>query len=76
MDSTQIGLAGEFYVLAQLVQRGLMASLTLANAKGVDILVANAKPGARLQGCSALAEEFVELRVHLRREILAVILCR
>jgi len=43
MDNTQIGLAGEFYVLAQLVQRGLTASLTLANAKGVDILVANAK---------------------------------
>jgi hypothetical protein len=42
MDNTQIGLAGEFYVLAQLVQRGLVASLTLANTKGVDILVANA----------------------------------
>lgn len=34
MDNTQIGLAGEFYVLAQLVQRGLAASLTLANTKG------------------------------------------
>src|SRR5439155_11308348 len=41
MDNTQIGLAGEFYVLAQLVQRGLVASLTLANTKGVDILVSN-----------------------------------
>jgi len=43
MDNTQIGLAGEFYVLAQLVQRGLVASLTLANTKGVDILVSNAR---------------------------------
>src|SRR6266516_499736 len=43
MDSTQIGLTGEFYVLAQLVQRGLVASLTLANTKGVDILVSNAR---------------------------------
>jgi hypothetical protein len=41
MDSTQIGLAGEFYVLAQLVQHNLVATLTLANTKGVDILVAN-----------------------------------
>jgi hypothetical protein len=43
MDNTQIGLSGEFYVLAQLVQRGLVASLTLANTKGVDILVSNAR---------------------------------
>jgi hypothetical protein len=41
MDNTQIGLAGEFYVLAQLVQHNLVATLTLANTKGVDILVAN-----------------------------------
>jgi hypothetical protein len=41
MDNTQIGLAGEFYVLAQLVQHDLVATLTLANTKGVDILVAN-----------------------------------
>ena len=43
MDNTQIGLAGEFYVLAQLVQRGLVASLTLANTKGVGILVSYAR---------------------------------
>jgi hypothetical protein len=41
MDNTQVGLAGEFYVLAQLVQHDLVATLTLANTKGVDILVAN-----------------------------------
>jgi hypothetical protein len=41
MDNTQMGLAGEFHVLAQLVQRGLVASLTLGNTKGVDILVAD-----------------------------------
>src|SRR4051794_309287 len=41
MDSTNIGLAGEFYVLAQLAQRGFVASFTLANTKAVDILVFN-----------------------------------
>jgi hypothetical protein len=41
MDSTNIGLAGEFYVLAQLAQRGFIASFTLANTKAVDILVFN-----------------------------------
>jgi hypothetical protein len=41
-DSTNIGIAGEFYVLAQLAQRGFVASFTLANRKGIDILVTNA----------------------------------
>jgi hypothetical protein len=41
MDHTQIGLAGEYYVLAQLTQRDLVATLTLSNTKAVDILVAN-----------------------------------
>ncbi len=41
MDKTQTGLAGEYYALAQLTQRGLIATLTLGNTKGVDILVTN-----------------------------------
>ncbi len=41
MDSTNIGIAGEFYVLAQLAQRGFVASFTLANTKGIDIIVIN-----------------------------------
>jgi hypothetical protein len=41
-DSTNIGIAGEFYVLAQLAQRGLIASFTLANTKAIDILVFDA----------------------------------
>ena len=42
MDNTQTGLA-RIYVLAQLVQRGLVATFTLANTKGVDILVSNSE---------------------------------
>jgi len=41
MNINQKGLAGEFYVLAQLTARGFTASLTLGNTKGVDILVMN-----------------------------------
>jgi len=41
MDKSQIGLAGEFYTLAQLTHRGYVATLTLGNTKGVDILVTN-----------------------------------
>ncbi len=41
MDKSQIGLSGEFHTLAQLTQRGYVATLTLGNTKGVDILVTN-----------------------------------
>jgi len=41
MEKTQIGLTGEYYVLAQLEHRGFLSALTLSNTKGVDILVTN-----------------------------------
>lgn len=41
MDKSQTGLAGEFFTLAQLTRKGLVATLTLGNTKGVDILVTN-----------------------------------
>ena len=43
MDKNQIGLAGEFYVLAQLAQRGFVGTLTLGHTKGIDILVSNSR---------------------------------
>ena len=43
MEKAQIGLAGEYYVLAQLAQRGFVGSLTLSNTKGIDILVSDSK---------------------------------
>lgn len=43
MDKNQIGLAGEFYVLAQLAQRGLIGTLTLGHTKGIDILVSDSR---------------------------------
>ncbi|MGH7147817.1 MAG: hypothetical protein ACREIJ_07965 [Nitrospiraceae bacterium] len=41
MKGSMTGLAGEYYVLAQLTHRKLVAALTLANAKRVDILITN-----------------------------------
>lgn len=41
MKHTEVGLAGEFYVLAQLAHRGMVGTLTLSNTKGIDILVTN-----------------------------------
>ena len=39
------GLAGEFFVLAELLKRGYQASFTLGNAKTVDIFASDPKTG-------------------------------
>lgn len=36
-----IGVAGEYYVAAELSRRGYLAAITLRNSDGVDILVSN-----------------------------------
>lgn len=41
LSSVLSGVAGEYYVAAQLSARGHLASITLRNTKGVDILCSN-----------------------------------
>jgi len=41
LTSLLSGVAGEYYVAAELSARGYMASITLRNTKGVDILCSN-----------------------------------
>ncbi len=41
LSSVQTGIAGEYFVAAELTRRGLVASLTLRNTRGIDILVSN-----------------------------------
>lgn len=41
MNKNEIGLAGEFFVLAQLARQGYIGTLTLGHTKGVDILVSD-----------------------------------
>ena len=36
------GVAGEYFVAAELSRRGYVASITLRNTRGIDILVSNA----------------------------------
>lgn len=45
-DKSLVGLAGEYHVLAQLAERGIVGALTLGHTKGVDILVANPETGS------------------------------
>lgn len=42
LSSGQSGVAGEYFVAAELSRRGYVASLTLRNARGIDILASNA----------------------------------
>lgn len=42
LSSVLSGVAGEYFVAAELSRLGYIASLTLRNTRGVDILVANA----------------------------------
>ncbi len=41
MSKILTGIAGEFFVAAELSRRGYIASLTLRNTKGIDILASN-----------------------------------
>jgi len=42
LTSLLSGVAGEYFVAAELSKRGYLASITLRNTKGVDILCSNA----------------------------------
>lgn len=44
-DKSLIGLAGEYHVLAQLAERGIVGALTLGHTKGIDILLTNPRTG-------------------------------
>lgn len=43
LSSTLSGVAGEYFVAAELSRRGYIASITLRNTRGIDILAANEK---------------------------------
>lgn len=45
-DKNLVGLAGEFHVLAQLAERGIVGALTLGHTKSVDILAHNPRTAA------------------------------
>jgi hypothetical protein len=44
-DGQVTGLAGELFVAAELLKRGLQTSVTFGNAKAIDLFAHNAKTG-------------------------------
>ena len=45
MDRQMTGLAGEWFVAAELLKRGLQTSITFGNAKQIDLLAHNSQTG-------------------------------
>jgi hypothetical protein len=43
LESTLVGVAGEYFVAAELSRRGYLASITLRNSRGVDIIASNSE---------------------------------
>ena len=41
LESTLVGVAGEYFVAAELTSRGYIASITLRNSRGIDIIASN-----------------------------------
>lgn len=41
LSSIQAGISGEYFVAAELSRRGYVASLTLRNTRGIDVLASN-----------------------------------
>ncbi len=41
LESTLVGVAGEYFVAAELSVRGYLASVTLRNSRGIDIIASN-----------------------------------
>jgi hypothetical protein len=41
LSTTLCGVAGEYFVAAELSRRGYVASLTLRNTRGIDVLASN-----------------------------------
>jgi hypothetical protein len=49
MDKQITGLSGEFFVAAELLKRNLQVSLTLGNAKSVDLIAINERASYQVQ---------------------------
>lgn len=46
IESSQVGVTGEYFVAAELSLRGILASITLRNSRGIDI-IASSRTGSR-----------------------------
>jgi len=65
VDGNMTGLAGELFVAAELLKRGLQTSITFGNAKQIDLFAHNPKTGHNftIQVKSLRARNYFPIRV-------------
>jgi hypothetical protein len=63
LSSIQAGISGEYFVAAELSRRGYVASLTLRNTRGIDVLASNADAtksvGIQVKTCQGLKPDWL-----------------
>lgn len=75
LETELVGLAGEYFVAAQLCQRGLYAQLTLGNHKSVDILVESPRGAIyRVSVKTKTGAQWMKVRgIHARNELMVFV---
>ncbi len=66
-DSILTGVAGEYFVAAELTKRGYIASITLKNTKGIDVLVSN-KNAKKLVGIQVKSTRYYNVNYWMLNE--------
>ena len=63
LSGIQTGVAGEYFVAAELSRRGYVASLTLRNTRGIDVLASNADAtksvGIQVKACKGTKADWM-----------------
>src|SRR5579862_1289772 len=59
LSPTISGVAGEYFVAAELSRHGFIATLTMKNTRGIDLLIAE-KPGGRSVGIQVKTNQGVD----------------
>src|SRR5436305_5895634 len=82
LSTIQTGVSGEYFVAAELSRRGYVASLTLRNTRGIDILASNTDAtksvGIQVKTCQGSRPDWMMNRkaeVDLAQNLFYVFVC-
>lgn len=82
LSTIQTGVSGEYFVAAELSRRGYVASLTLRNTRGIDILASNGDAtksvGIQVKTCQGSRADWMmnkKAEADLARDLFYVLVC-
>ena len=82
LSTIQTGVSGEYFVAAELSRRGFVASLTLRNTRGIDVLASNADAtksvGIQVKTCSGTKPDWIlnkKAEVDLAENLFYIFVC-